>query len=78
MKRLYRMRNLVAHGARTDSIMLETAAKTVAPLIGAAFDRIHHARITHNLNPVELIARAQIRISCLENGKLEQLNALLE
>ena len=59
LKRLYRLRNLVAHGGRTDSIVLEAGVRAAAPLIGAAFDRIHHASTSQNLSPVELISRAK-------------------
>lgn len=78
LRRLYRLRNLVAHGGRTDSIVLEAGVRAAAPLIGAAFDRIHHASTSTNLSPVELIARAQLRISLLDAGQPMQLVSLLE
>lgn len=78
LKRLYRLRNLVAHGGRTDSIVLEAGVRAAAPLIGAAFDRIHHANTSTNLSPVELIARAQSRISLLDPTQPTQLVSLLE
>lgn len=78
LKRLYRLRNLVAHGGRTDSIVLEAGVRAAAPLIGAAFDRIHHASTSQNLSPVELIARAQLRLSLLDPTQPSQLAGLLE
>jgi hypothetical protein len=78
LKRLYRLRNLVAHGARTDSIVLEAGVRAAAPLIGAAFDRIHHASTSQGLSPVELIARAQLKISLLDPTQPKQLASLLE
>ena len=78
LKRLYRLRNLVAHGGRTDSIVLEAGVRAAAPLIGAAFDRIHHASTSTNLSPVELIARAQLKISLLDSTQPMQLVNLLE
>jgi len=65
-RRLYRLRNLVAHGGRTDSIVLEAGARAAAPLVGAAFDRIHHYSMSEKVTPVELIARAQKRIALLD------------
>ena len=78
MKRLYRLRNLVAHGGRTDSIVLEAGVRAAAPLIGAAFDRIHHASTSQNLSAVELVARAQMRIALLDPTQPKQLADLLE
>ena len=78
IKRLYRLRNLVAHGGRTDSIVLEAGVRAAAPLIGAAFDRIHHASASQNLSPVELISRAQLRISLLDPMQPTQLASILE
>lgn len=77
-RRLYRLRNLVAHGARTDSIVLEAGVRAAAPLVGAAFDRIHHASTTEGLNPVELIARARKRIDLLDPTNQFGLITLLD
>jgi hypothetical protein len=77
-KRLYRLRNLVAHGARTDSVVLEAGLDTAAPLVGAAFDRIHHASMASNISPVELIARATLRLATLDPTKPQALAAMLD
>ena len=77
-RRLYRLRNLVAHGARTDSIALEAGVRAAAPLVGAAFDRIHHASTSEGLGPVELIARAQQRIALLDPTNNTALISLLD
>jgi hypothetical protein len=77
-RRLYRLRNLVAHGARTDSIVLEAGARVAAPLVGAAFDRIHHASASLGLKPVELIARAQLRIAMLDPTQTAALVSILD
>ncbi len=77
-RRLYRLRNMVAHGARTDSIVLEAGVRAVAPLVGAAFDRIHHASISQNLSPVELIAKVQYRIGILDKTKPLDLICILD
>jgi len=78
LKRLYRLRNLVAHGGRTDSVVLDAGLRAAAPLVGAAFDRIHHASTSQNLKPVELISRAQLRLSLLDSTQLSQLATMLE
>jgi hypothetical protein len=77
-KRFYRLRNLIAHGGRTDSIVLDAGLRVAAPLIGAAFDRIHHANVTQKLSPVELIARARLRINSLDSSQPLQLLGLLD
>ena len=78
LKRLYRLRNLVAHGGRTDSIVLEAGVRVAAPLIGAAFDRIHHASTSQNLSPVELIARSQLNIALLDPTQPARLANILK
>jgi hypothetical protein len=78
LRRLYRLRNLVAHGGRTDSIVLEAGVRAAAPLVGAAFDRIHHANTSEGLSPVELIARAQQRIALLDIMNKTELISLLD
>lgn len=77
-RRLYRLRNLVAHGGRTDSIVLEAGVRAAAPLVGAAFDRIHHASTSIGLSPVELIARAKQRIGLLDATNKSGLISLLD
>jgi hypothetical protein len=77
-RRLYRLRNLVAHGGRTDSIVLEAGVAAVAPLVGAAFDRIHHASLSEDISPVELIARSQQRITLLDTTRVSDLIRLLD
>ena len=77
-RRLYRLRNLVAHGARTDSIVMEAGVRAVAPLVGAAFDRIHHASASQGLKPVELIARAELRVALLDQTQPESLISILD
>jgi len=59
-KRLYRIRNLVMHGGKTDAVGLAATLRTVGPLVGAGMDRIAHAWFVENVRPMELAARAQI------------------
>jgi len=77
-RRHYRLRNLVAHGARTDSVVLEAGVRAAAPLVGAAFDRIHHASTSQGLSPVELIAKAQLRIAMLDATQAASLLSILD
>ncbi|GAA2504434.1 hypothetical protein [Winogradskya humida] len=59
MRRLYRQRNIVAHGGTTAAVALEAALRTAAPLVGAGLDRLVHASLTQGLEPLELAARAE-------------------
>ena len=58
-RRLYRQRNIVVHGGSTETIALDSALRTTAPLIGAALDRLVHAQLIDNENPLTLAARAE-------------------
>jgi hypothetical protein len=77
-RRFYRLRNLVSHGARTDSVVLEAGVRVAAPLVGAAFDRIHHASTSQGLKPVELVARAKLRIAMFDPAQPASLVSLLD
>lgn len=59
LRRLYRQRNIVAHGGTTAAVALEAALRTAAPLVGAGLDRLVHASLTQGLEPLELAARAE-------------------
>jgi hypothetical protein len=61
-RRLYRQRNLVLHGGKTDGVALRASLRTAAPLVGAGMDRITHARYEDRLSPLELAARARISL----------------
>lgn len=66
LRRLYRQRNLVLHWGRMNAVCLRAALRTVAPLVGAGVDRIAHAWFAnHRTNPLELAARAKIRLELL-------------
>ena len=78
LRRLYRLRNLVAHGGRTDSVVIQAGLRAAAPLVGAVFDRIHHANTSEAVSPVELIARAQLRLSLIDAAQPSQLVVMLE
>jgi hypothetical protein len=58
-RRLYRQRNIVAHGGNTAAIALDSALRTAAPLIGAGLDRLVHAQLINQVEPLDLAARAE-------------------
>ncbi|TXH00041.1 MAG: integrase [Nevskiaceae bacterium] len=61
--RLYRQRNLILHGARLDSVALSASLRTVAKLAGAGMDRITHGCYVQRLQPMELVARANLSLA---------------
>jgi hypothetical protein len=67
-RRLYRNRNIVLHGGKTDAIGLRACLRISAPLVGAGLDRIAHAAYTEGLSPLELAARARIRLDSLDSA----------
>lgn len=75
--RLYRQRNLILHGARLDSVALTASIRTVAKLVGAGMDRITHGYYVQNLKPLELVARASLRLHTVdESNSLDCLDLL--
>jgi len=60
--RLYRERNLILHGGKTDSVALHGSLRTTAKLVGAGMDRITHAWYVKQIRPLELAARARAAI----------------
>ena len=64
-RRLYRHRNMVLHGAKTDALGLRACLRTAAPLVGAGLDRIAHAWFVESRHPLELAARARLRLDTL-------------
>jgi hypothetical protein len=59
----YRNRNIVLHGGKTDAVGLRSSLRNAAPLVGAGMDRIAHAWFVEGLQPVEIAARANVRIA---------------
>jgi hypothetical protein len=62
IRRLYRVRNIVLHGGSTQSVALNAALRIATPLVGAGLDRIVHATMTENLDPLDLAARAELAL----------------
>jgi hypothetical protein len=67
-RRLYRHRNIVLHGGKTDAVGLRACLRNAAPLVGAGLDRIAHAWFVDRLHPLELAARARLRLDALGTG----------
>lgn len=61
--RLYRQRNMVLHGGRTDAVALRASLRTAAPLVGAGIDRIIHAHYVDHLLPLPLVAQAKVALA---------------
>jgi hypothetical protein len=64
--RLYRQRNLIAHGGRIDSTGLEATLRLTAPLVGAGVDRLAHALMSDGVEPLALAATARIRLEAMQ------------
>jgi hypothetical protein len=72
-RRLYRLRNIVLHWGRTDAVALRAGLRTAAPLVGAGLDRIAHGWFVEKLTPLELIARARVRLHSCEGSSCVDL-----
>lgn len=78
LRRLYRQRNLILHGGKTNAVALNTCLRTSAPLIGAGMDRIAHAWFVDGVHPVELAAKARIGIDLVDEPGARSVVDLLE
>jgi hypothetical protein len=78
LRRLYRQRNLVLHGGKTDGVALRASLRVAAPLVGAAVDRIAHAWFTRQVEPLRLASIARLRLDRLETPDASPLTSLLE
>jgi len=78
LRRLYRQRNLVVHGGLTAGFGLASALRTAAPLVGAGLDRVTHAALTSEREPLEIAARAQLEIERAGTRDAPLLTRMLE
>ena len=78
LRRLYRQRNLVVHGGMTAGFGLVSALRTAAPLVGAGLDRVAHAALTTQREPLEIAARAQLEIERAGTQDAPLLTRMLE
>ncbi|MFJ8917620.1 hypothetical protein [Amycolatopsis sp. NPDC102389] len=76
-RRLYRQRNIVVHGGSTEAIALDSALRASAPLIGAALDRLVHAQLIDNEDPLSLAARAENSLSLVGDPMGPKITRLL-
>lgn len=76
-KRLYRNRNLVLHGGKTDAVGLSACLRTAGPLVGAGMDRIAHAWFVQRMRPMELAARARVSLGTASSSDGSSLVDLL-
>lgn len=76
--RLYRQRNLVLHAGRLDSVALPASLRTIAKLAGAGLDRITHGHYVQGLQPLELVARANLALATIAKDKPLDCVDLLE
>jgi hypothetical protein len=75
--RLYRQRNLILHGGKTNSVALGGSLRTASKLVGAGMDRIAHAWYVKNMRPIELAARSKSAILLVpENDPIASVNLL--
>jgi serine/threonine-protein kinase len=62
LRRLYRLRNIVLHGGAIQPVSLNATLRTAAPLVGAGLDRIAHAHLVRQVDPLALAAAAELRL----------------
>ncbi len=77
ISRLYRQRNLVLHWGRVDAVCLDACLRTVAPLVGAGFDRIVHAWFLDHVSPLQLAAQARLSLGLVGSQSGSHLVELL-
>lgn len=77
-RRLYRQRNIIAHGGRTDSIGLDSTIRLAAPLVGEGLDRIAHAMLKRGVEPLRLAAGAKIRLATLKPATATQGSGVVD
>ncbi len=63
LRRMYRCRNVIVHGGATRSDVLDSTLRVVAPLVGATLDRLAHAHLVVDTEPLHLATRADLAIS---------------
>jgi hypothetical protein len=73
-RRLYRQRNLVLHGGKTNAVALRACLRTVAPLVGAGMDRLAHALYVAGRSPLQTAALARISITTI--GSKQPINCI--
>jgi hypothetical protein len=72
-RRLYRLRNIVLHWGKTEAVALRAGLRTAAPLVGAGLDRIAHGWLVEGITPLELTARARVKLRSCEGSSCVDL-----
>jgi hypothetical protein len=78
VRRLYRQRNLVMHGGRTDAVALRAALRVSAPLVGAAFDVVAHQWFENQTDPLRVAAQAELAFELLSGPGPHDVTRLIE
>ena len=78
LRRLYRQRNIVLHGGSTESVALDAALRTAAPLVGAGLDRVAHAYLADGITPLALAATAETSLALAGAQDAPPVTDLLE
>ena len=80
LRRLYNQRNTVAHSGSLGSLALSATLRTALSLVGAGLDRIVHAQLlaVGNLEPLQLVARAETELRLIGGPGGRELASLLD
>ncbi len=76
--RLYRQRNLIAHGARVDAAGVQPTVRLAAPLVGAGIDRLVHVALNAGPAPLVLAAAAKARLEFLTPASAADAGGLVD
>jgi hypothetical protein len=78
VRRLYRQRNLVMHGGRTEAVALRATLRGAAPLVGAAFDVVAHQWFENQTDPLRVAAQAEVAFEVLKGPGQHDVTRLIE
>lgn len=70
LRRMYRCRNVIVHGGSTRGDVLDSTLRVVAPLVGATLDRLTHAHLVLEIDPLQLATRADLAISMASDQEM--------
>jgi hypothetical protein len=70
LRRMYRCRNVIVHGGSTRGDVLDSTLRVVAPLVGATLDRLTHAHLVLEIEPLQLATRADVAISVASDQEM--------
>lgn len=77
-RRFYRQRNLLLHGGQVGAVAAQAALRTASPIVGAGMDRVAHAWLVEGLPPLDLAARALLRLDTVGQSGGRDVVDLLE